>query len=251
MASRASRLSDTRTRRAFNGAARTQQRPSGPCGAPPRGGKQRRPVGHRTPGGGAPWGPSLPPPPTPSPPPACAAHLLDRHLPAVDVVVARVGARRGARDGELAAGHRVKLAAVLRCAREEARCARRACLGGSRQLCSGCTAPSPPPAHPSAAGGPRPHPLLPLLLPPASPASHSFAPSLASPRAPAALSPPPAPPLRTRSMISWKCTVTHARSRPRWCVLLWISSDTLLKRSCAGAREGGRGALPPGSRGGV
>jgi len=39
-------------------------------------------------------------------------------------------------------------------------------------------------------------------------------------------------PRRTLSTISWKCTVTHARSRLRWWVELWISSDTLLKRSC-------------------
>ena len=41
---------------------------------------------------------------------------------------------------------------------------------------------------------------------------------------------------RTRSTISWKWTVTHARSRLRWCVELWMSSETLLKRSCFARR---------------
>ena len=37
---------------------------------------------------------------------------------------------------------------------------------------------------------------------------------------------------RTVSTISWKCTDTCAMSRLRWCSELWISSDTLLRRSC-------------------
>ena len=34
------------------------------------------------------------------------------------------------------------------------------------------------------------------------------------------------------STISWKCTLTRAMSRFRWLVELWMSSDTLFRRSC-------------------
>lgn len=34
------------------------------------------------------------------------------------------------------------------------------------------------------------------------------------------------------STISWKYTLTRAMSRFRWLVELWMSSDTLFRRSC-------------------
>lgn len=51
--------------------------------------------------------------------------------------------------------------------------------------------------------------------------------------APPAQPRPPAPLGRpTRSIISWKCTDTRAISRFWWYVELWMSSDTLFRRSC-------------------
>ena len=41
-------------------------------------------------------------------------------------------------------------------------------------------------------------------------------------------------------MISWKKTETLAVSRLRWLLELWMSSDTLLSRSCMGNSQSGK-----------